>query len=104
MDPQGRGVTPIRPIAPPRTEAEAIAWVYWAESEIGPGFHPDTPSYDYGEWVDGEPVAPVFTTADFHLFDEGLAMAHALLPDIYATSLDFLTWLHPHLITIGEPA
>lgn len=31
----------------PTTEAQAIAWVYWAESEIGVGFHPDTKGAEY---------------------------------------------------------
>ena len=101
-------MTIIRDIPePPETEAEAIAWVYWAESVIGTGFHPDTPSFDYGEWGDGEPAGPVFTMTDGAVFDEGLAKACAILPDIYRTSLDFFEWLNPGLLdhllnAIGE--
>lgn len=46
--------TPTLPVPlPPTTVAQAEAWVRWAETEIGIGWHPDTPGDDL---VTGGPI------------------------------------------------
>lgn len=127
---------------PPTTAAQAEAWVRWAETEIGMGWHPDTPGVDlvlhepiglearcacgetfnphdvddtvHGQREDGEPCGlrgmvvgqwgakfarPLFPAPDVRArYDAGLAAAHELLPDIYATSMTIFKELHPELL------
>jgi hypothetical protein len=40
---------------PPETIEQARAWVVWAETEIGTGFHPDTKAEDYVHF--GKPIS-----------------------------------------------
>lgn len=132
---------PVLPVPlPPTTAAQAEAWVRWAETEIGLGWHPDTSGSElvtngpigcearcacgetfspndvddtvHGEREDGEPCGlhgvivgvwgtPVALFPDKDVrarYDAGLAAAHELLPDIYATSMEILKELHPDLL------
>jgi hypothetical protein len=79
---------------PPTTPEQAVAWVEWAEAEIGVGWHPDTSAEALIEYATGRPT---FTGERAKRYEEGLEAAHQLLPDIYATSMEALLKLHPEL-------
>jgi hypothetical protein len=83
---------------PPETVEQARAWVVWAETAIGVGFHPDSSGREYLAWGtrrrDG---VPLLTGKTLARFDEGLTAAHRLLPDIYETSMDIFKELHPEV-------